>query len=233
SRFVCDLLAWAGTGWYRLGDDLVQGSSIMPQKRNPVALEHARTRFSRALGAAQMVLYSSHNIPYADLNDFGPDVQGALQMQHVQLTGGIDLLLACLRGGAFDEDRLRQAAAVTDTTATELADELVRGAHLAFPDAHALVARLVTRLQESGRTLAQATPGDIAALGGPDLTPEALRDALDPDAFVRRRDGPGGPAPAAMAAHLERARERLAEDARVLEGRRQALSRAGDSLRAS
>ncbi len=233
SRLVCDLLAWAGVGWFRLPDDLVQGSSIMPQKRNPVALEHARTRFSRALGAAQMVLYSSHNIPYADLNDFGPDVQGALQMQHAQLTGGIELLLACLRGGAFDEERLRQVAAVTDTTATELADELVRGARLPFPEAHALVARLLTQLHEGGRTLAQATPEDVRALGGPSLEPEELRDALDPGAFVRRRHGPGGPAPAAMAAYLDRARQRLELDVQALEGRRDALTRAGDTLRAS
>ncbi|HRP47197.1 MAG TPA: lyase family protein, partial [Trueperaceae bacterium] len=67
-RFVNDLLSWAASGWYRLEDSLVQGSSIMPQKRNPVSLEHARTRFSRVLGAAGMVTYSHHNIPFTDLN---------------------------------------------------------------------------------------------------------------------------------------------------------------------
>ena len=231
SRFVCDLLAWAGAGWYRLSDDLVQGSSIMPQKRNPVALEHARTRFSRALGAAQMVLYSSHNIPYADLNDFGPDVQGALQMQHVQLEGGIELLLACLEGGDFDRQRLRAAAATTDTTATELADELVREGHLSFPEAHALVGKLVTTLQADGRPLTEATVGDVVALGGPPLAPEALRAALDPEAFVRRRGG-GGPAPHAMTEQLQRARRRAERDATALEGRRQALSSARENLRA-
>lgn len=57
-RFVTDLLAWAASGRYRLGDDLVQGSSIMPQKRNPVSLEHARTKFSRVVGAAGMFFFS-------------------------------------------------------------------------------------------------------------------------------------------------------------------------------
>ena len=231
SRFVCDLLAWAATGWFRLPDGLVQGSSIMPQKRNPVALEHARTRFSRALGAASMVLYSSHNIPYADLNDFGPDVQGALQMQHVQLEGGIELLLACLEGGDFDVDRLRAAAAATDTTATELADELVREGHLPFPEAHALVARLVARLQGEARPLAQAEVRDVTDLGGPALDQAALRAALDPEAFVRRRGG-GGPAPHAMAEQLQRARRRAERDASALEGRRQALSSAREQRRA-
>ncbi|MEJ2289361.1 MAG: lyase family protein [Deinococcales bacterium] len=232
SRFVCDLLSWAAAGWYWLGEGLVQGSSIMPQKRNPVALEHARTRFSRALGAAQMVLYSSHNIPYADLNDFGPDVQGALQMQHVQLSGGVELLLACLEGGDFDEARLRAAAARTDTTATELADELVRSAGLSFPDAHALVGRLVARLHEEGRALAQASVEDVTALGGPALSPEALHGALDPEAFVRRRGG-GGPAPDAMRDQLGRARQRADRDAGTLEGRRERLAEAREMLRAS
>ncbi len=231
SRFVCDLLSWAAAGWYRLDEGLVQGSSIMPQKRNPVALEHARTRFSRALGAAQMVLYSSHNIPYADLNDFGPDVQGALQMQHVQLAGGVELLLACLEGGDFDVQRLRAAAAATDTTATELADELVREGRLSFPEAHALVGRLVVKLQADGRPLTQATVRDVAELGGPELTPEALHAALDPEAFVRRRGG-GGPAPDAVKEQLERARRRAALDGEALLGRRRALSHAREDLRA-
>ena len=230
SRFVCDLLSWAGTGWYRLGEGLVQGSSIMPQKRNPVALEHARTRFSRALGAAQMVLYSSHNIPYGDLNDFGPDVQGALQMQHVQLSGGVELLLACLEGGDFDVARLRAAAAATDTTATELADELVREGHLSFPEAHALVGKLVAKLQAEGRPLAEAGAHDVVELGGPELAPDALRAALDPEAFVRRRGG-GGPAPDAVKEQLERAERRAQRDADALDGRRQALVGAREMLR--
>src|SRR5690606_16038555 len=150
-RLVCDLLAWAASGWYRLDDGLVQGSSIMPQKRNPVALEHARTRFSRVLGAAGMVVYSSHNIPFADLNDFGPDVQGALQMLHQQLAGGLDLLTACLEDGAFDGAKLAEAAAATDTTATELADVLVRDTGMAFPAAHAVVGRLVAAAKATNK----------------------------------------------------------------------------------
>ena len=233
SRFVCDLLSWAAAGRYRLPDDLVQGSSIMPQKRNPVALEHARTRFSRALGAAQMVLYSSHNIPYADLNDFGPDVQGALQMQHVQLAGGMELLLACLEGGDFVTAQLAAEAAATDTTATELADVLVRDQGVAFPEAHALVAKLVAHMQGEQRPLTRAGAADLTSVGGPALGDEALRAALDPDAFVRRRDGIGGPAPAAMRGQLERARQRAQRDADALEGRRQALTDAREGSRAS
>ncbi|HZJ10492.1 MAG TPA: lyase family protein, partial [Trueperaceae bacterium] len=138
-RFVVDLLGWASHGWYRLDDGLVQGSSIMPQKRNPVALEHARTRLSRVVGSAGLVAFSHHNIPFADLNDFGPDIQGALLVQHRQLMGALELVVACLEHGEFDEDGLKKAAALTDTTATELADVLAREAGLSFPAAHKLV----------------------------------------------------------------------------------------------
>lgn len=212
SRFVHDLLHWASEGLYVLHDGLVQGSSIMPQKRNPVALEHARTRFSRTLGSSQMVLYSSHNIPYADLNDFGPDIQGALVSLYIQLEGGLTLLAACLEHGHFDEDKLGRQAECTDTTATELADELTRRHGLSFQEAHRLAAALVARLCQDERELREATPEDVRALGGPEMEASALRDALDPAAFVRRRDGFGGPAPARVAEHLADARRLLGAD---------------------
>lgn len=195
SRFVCDLLSWASQGLYRLADGLVQGSSIMPQKRNPVALEHARTRLSRALGASQMVVFSSHNIPFCDLNDFGPDIQGALQTLFLQLDGGLELLTACAETGTFDKAILQRLAQESDTTATELADELVRHHGLAFQDAHHLVARLVTCLEMQGRSLRSATPDDVASLEGPVLSAEQLDLALNPLAFIQRRNGLGGPAP--------------------------------------
>ena len=216
SRFVCDLLGWTSAGAFRLPDALVQGSSIMPQKRNPVSLEHARTRFSRAVGAAQMVLYSSHNIPFADLNDFGPDVQGALQTQHLQLVGGLELLVACAGEGRFDRETLASAAAATDTTATELADELVRSAGLDFGAAHAVVGRLVSTARAAGRPLASCGPDDVVAAGGPALEAAVVREALDATAFVARRRGLGGPAREALIPQLARATDVLAEDRRAV-----------------
>ena len=210
SRFVCDLLGWASQDLYRLSDGLVQGSSIMPQKRNPVALEHARTRFSRALGASQMVIFSSHNIPFGDLNDFGPDIQGALQALFLQLSGGLDLLATSLESGTFDAAALAHLTEESDTMATELADELVREHEMAFQDAHQLVARLVAELEAQGRVLKSATPEDVAKLGGPHLKPDELHRATDPRAFIERRNGAGGPAPEVVYDQLTQARSTLA-----------------------
>ncbi len=233
SRFVTDLLAWAAAGRYRLGDDLVQGSSIMPQKRNPVSLEHTRTKLSRVAGAASMFFFSSHNIPFTDINDVGPDIQGALTSQHRQLLGALNLLDACLKGGNFDVERLEALAAATDTTATELADVLARDHGLSFPAAHSVSARLVKSMGQQGRPLTSATPADIEAAGGPRLSAHEVTAALDPAAFVRRRSGLGGPAPEVMTTQLARARQRLETDAAALRERKGALGRAKAQLRGS
>lgn len=157
-----------------------------------------------------MVLFSHHNIPYADLNDFGPDIQGALVSLFIQLEGGLALLVACLEEGEFNVAKLEREARCTDTTATELADELTRCAGLSFQEAHALAARLVKALCQQGRQLQSATPADLIALGGPAVDAALLRQALDPHAFVARRNGFGGPAPERVREQLEAAKAQLA-----------------------
>lgn len=232
SRLVHDLIAATADGWLRLDDDLVQGSSIMPQKRNPVTLEHARTRFSRAAGGAQVLAFSSHNVPFGDINDIGPDVQEALRTVFDALEGGLDLLVACLLGAHVDTDRLAARAAATDTTATELADELVRTGGLAFPAAHRTAAALVRDLAHQGRPLQQATPDDLVACGGPLLRADVLAEALSPAAFVARRSGVGGPAAAAVRVHLARSRTELAEYHRAVDTMTARIDAAHRDLRA-
>ena len=76
-RVVQDLLLWCTMefGYLRLGDGFVQGSSIMPQKRNPVALEHARAIGSKAVGQAQAITTAVHNTPFGDIVDTEDDLQ--------------------------------------------------------------------------------------------------------------------------------------------------------------
>src|SRR6202035_2059571 len=76
-RFAQDLLLWCTSefGYLRLGDGYVQSSSIMPQKRNPVALEHARAIGSKALGQAQAIVTCVHNTPFGDIVDTEDDLQ--------------------------------------------------------------------------------------------------------------------------------------------------------------
>lgn len=210
SRLVADLIHWAADGVLELPDSLVETSSIMPQKRNPAVLEHVRSALSRVLGGCQVVVNSSHNIPYGDHNDFGPDVQGSLEALMRELTyAAVDMLAVCLREGTFDTRRLAAEAAASDAMATELADHLVRANGVPFQEAHRLARALVDRLRRSGRKLAEAQREDLALLGGPALEDSEIRLALDPVEFVRRRRELGGPAKEVMQENIRLAHQEI------------------------
>ncbi len=210
SRTLYDLLNWAAQGLLTLADGLVQGSSVMPQKRNPVALEHARTRFSKVLGYAQALTFSNHNVPYGDINDPGTDAQEPLWLLWQDFSQGVRLLSASLENPHIDRERWRSMAEHSDTTLTELADTLARQTG-DFRQAHAVAQALLTRLHEGGRTLQQATDDDVRALGVavPNGTVAA---ALNPDTFVQRRITLGGPAPEPLKVQSEQAELRLRLD---------------------
>jgi argininosuccinate lyase len=129
--------------------------------------------------------------------------------------GVLRLLDAALGTCQFDVDLMARRAADGFTTATELADTLVRCAGLAFRQAHRVASAVV---QRSGADAARVTPALIAqasaeVLGRPiRLSAEDLQSALDAWAFVERRTIPGGPAPSAIEAHLAQLHEHLAAD---------------------
>lgn len=231
SRLLYDLLDWAARGLLTLPDGLVQGSSVMPQKRNPVALEHARTRLSKVLGHSQAVLMCSHNVPFGDINDPGTDVQEPLHALWRDFGHGLALLTASLEGLSIDQARWRALAEGGDTTLTELADHLARFSGGDFRAAHHAAQQLLAGLRERGLPLSAATDADLRALGL-NVPDGFVQDALDVDAFVARRTTLGGPAPSAMQTQLELAETRLMRDAQTeaaweatFEAARQALRR--------
>src|SRR5579864_113357 len=141
-KFVQDLLLWSSRefGFLRLSDAFVQSSSIMPQKRNPVALEHTRILASRALGEAQAVLTCAHNTPFGDINDSEDDLQPLVFLMFADAQRALRLLAGAMRSAEVDRARLASRAARDFLTVTELADTLVRNEGLSFRQAHDLVA---------------------------------------------------------------------------------------------
>ncbi|WP_407572325.1 argininosuccinate lyase [Deinococcus altitudinis] len=210
SRTLYDLLNWAAQGLLTLADGLVQGSSVMPQKRNPVALEHARTRFSKVLGYAQALTFSNHNVPYGDINDPGTDAQEPLWLMWQDFSQGVRLLSASLEDPQIDRGRWRELTEHSDTTLTELADTLARQTG-DFRQAHAVAQALLKTLHTDGRSLQQATDDDVRALGVA-VADGTVAAALNPDAFVQRRTTLGGPAPEPLRVQTERAELRLRQD---------------------
>ena len=211
SRLLYDLLLWASRGLLGLADGLVQGSSVMPQKRNPVALEHARSKLSKAIGAAQGVTLCAHNIPFGDVNDPGNDMQPVLSGMWHEFGEAVELVSVSLQAPTINRERWRNEAEGGEAAVTELADALTRAGQGGFREAHAAVRALLARLHEAGRPLAQITNADLEAVGV--TVPEAVwRSALDPAMFVARRTTYGGPAPETVTQHLLFARQRLDTD---------------------
>src|SRR5258705_5026372 len=141
-RVVQDLLLWCTRefGYLRLADGLVQGSSIMPQKRNPVALEHARSITSKALGQAAAIVTAVHNTPFGDIVDTEDDLQPLVASMFRAAKAAAPLAPASIRGTAFDVQRLQPHAEEGGTTSTYLADRLVRVPNVPFGKAHAIAA---------------------------------------------------------------------------------------------
>ncbi|GGR29354.1 argininosuccinate lyase [Deinococcus ruber] len=210
SRVLYDLLNWASQGLLSLADGLVQGSSVMPQKRNPVALEHARTRFSKALGYAQAVVYSNHNTPFGDINDPGTDIQEPLHLLWQDFSQGVRLLDVSLANLYIERDLWNTQAEHSDVTLTELADTLARQSG-DFRAAHDSAQKLLGSLRAQGRELRSATDDDLKALGI-DVPAGTVQDALNPRSFIERRTTFGGPAPAPMQVYFTQATARLEHD---------------------
>ncbi len=228
-RVVQDLLLWctAEVRYLRLPDGFVQCSSIMPQKRNPVALEHARSIGSKALGQATAVTLSVHNTPFGDIVDTEDDLQPLVHATFRDATRAVSLIAAALRDAEIDVDRMRQRAEEGWITVTELADTLVREHGLPFSAGHSIASKLIDRARRDPPTpqmpptppipqtplstllaeVSKAVTGTALEYSEP-----ALKQILSPAHFVDVRTTHGGPAPAVTGAAITASRATLDRD---------------------
>ncbi len=198
-KFVQDLLLWCNPtlGFLRLTDAWVQISSIMPQKRNPVPLEHTRILASRALAEAQGVFTCVHNTPFGDINDSEDDIQPLVFTMTANAQRALKLLAGVLADAEFQTSRMAELAAADFLTVTELADTLVREEGISFREAHHLVSAAVKSLggRYSVDGMAAATEDLAESVLGRRLavSRNRLAHALDPLNFVNIRTVSGGP----------------------------------------
>jgi len=234
-RVVQDLLLWCTmeVGYLRLADGFVQCSSIMPQKRNPVALEHARAIASKAVGQAQAVVAAVHNTPFGDIVDTEDDLQPLVATAFADAQRAVRLVAAAMRDAEFNVERAAAMAATGGTTLTELADQLVRDHALPFKKAHAIAAHLL-QASMNGTSLAESlTVASQQVLGAPlHYTEAQLTEILSPYHFVEVRSTFGGPAPARTAPAIDAARQQLASDQAWLQSADDRVAAAAARLRA-
>lgn len=199
----------------RLPDGFVQGSSIMPQKRNPVALEHIRAIGSKALGQALGVITAVHNTPFGDINDVEDDLQPLIYSAMRDADRAVALAAGTLRSATFNFDLLKKRAGENFIAATELADVIVRKENLPFRISHKIVGACVRSALEQASEITygilQAAAKDV--LGRElSMTADELTAAVSPENFVKVRTVYGGTAPKETKRALKVEREREIED---------------------
>ena len=203
SRLSLDLQNWAMMefGFIELSGAYCAVSSIMPQKKNPKALEVAKAEAARVIGDLVSTLGSSKNTSFADVYDgvsaVNPQVLDAAERARSTLV----VLDGLLQTMTVQPQTMLHSAEVGYGSATELADAIVRETGMSFRIAHNIVGALVRDTLEAGKLATDITSADIdraseGVTGKPlGLSEQVVSEALDPLANIRVRTVTGGPAP--------------------------------------
>jgi argininosuccinate lyase len=208
SRLAEEIVIWASDayGFVALSDAFTTGSSIMPQKRNPDAAELVRAKTGRLNGSLVSLLTVMKGLPLAYQKDMQED-----KVPVFEAADALELCLAAMAGMVRDmvpnRERLRAAAGRGYSTATDLADWLVRELGLPFRRAHHITGAIVKAAEERGCALAELPLRDMQAIE-PAIT-DAVFDTIALDRSVESRASYGGTAPTRVRAQIRAARERF------------------------
>tara|TARA_R110002074_G_scaffold105621_2_gene228154 strand:+ start:1311 stop:2699 length:1389 start_codon:yes stop_codon:yes gene_type:complete len=194
SRLAEEIVVWSNPGFnfVRLTDGFTSGSSIMPQKRNPDAAELVRAKSGRIIGGLTTLLVVMKGLPLAYSKDMQEDKEAAfdaldaLSLSLAAMTGMIATL-------TVNAPEMRAAASRGFSTATDLADWLVRALGLPFRQAHHVTGTLVGIAEKKGVDLDALTLDEMRAVE-PGITDEVY-GVLGVDNSVRSRTSFGGTAP--------------------------------------
>jgi argininosuccinate lyase len=202
SRLAEELVIWSSTmfGFVKLPDEYSTGSSIMPQKRNPDAAELVRGHSGRIVGAFTALMVTMKGLPLAYSKDMQDDKEPVFEARDLLMLS-LQALAGMVGTVEFVRDRMRIAAGQGFSTATDLADWLVREADVPFREAHHITGRAVKAAEELGCGLAELSITDLKAID--ERIDARVYDVLTLDASVRSRNSYGGTAP-------ERVREQIA-----------------------
>jgi len=176
-------------------DELVQISSIMPQKRNPVIIEHIRIQSGMAMGIMNMINELFHNTAYQDINEVADAPVKEFENGMELAESAVALMVQTIKSMDISRQRVSEIALNSGTTTTELADELVRVYGISFRQAHSITAGFVRAgynkdslrnvfLEKTGRTLT--------------LSDSEIDEILSIERFISVRKVSGGPSEEGM-----------------------------------
>lgn len=210
SRLAEDMIIYATAefGFIELGDAVATGSSLMPQKKNPDALELVRGKAGRVFGQMMALLSVMKGLPLAYNKDMQEDKEAIFDLVDT-VKGCLRVTATVLRNARLNEERARTAAMRGYMNATELADYLVRKG-MPFRDAHEATGRMVLAALERGVELNELSLEEMRAIAP--VVQKDVYDALTLTSTLTSKNQSGGTSPDRVNEMLEVAREELLRD---------------------
>jgi argininosuccinate lyase len=211
SRLAEEMVIWASQpfGFIKLPDAWSTGSSIMPQKRNPDAAELVRGHAGRIIGCMTGLMMTMKGLPLAYSKDMQDD-KAPLFEAHDLLALSIAAMTGMVANVTFNRDRMKALAASGYSTATDLADWLVRDHGLPFREAHHVTGAAVKLCEKRDSGLDALKVDDLQSLV-PQLSIVALPD-LSVEGSVASRTSAGGTAPVRVREAIAKAQAELGEE---------------------
>ena len=208
SRLAEEIVLWTTSqfGFVRLSDAFTTGSSIMPQKRNPDAAELVRAKAGRVFGALAALTMVMKGLPLTYSKDMQED-----KVPTFEAFDALDVALSAMGGMVADltadKDRMAAAAGAGFSTATDLADWLVRTLDLPFREAHHVTGRVVKAAEASGRDLPSLALESLQQIE-PRITSDVY-SVLSPQASAASRVSYGGTSPDQVRLQIKRWKDLL------------------------
>ena len=209
SRLADEIVMWCSDPYQfaMLGDAFTTGSSIMPQKRNPDAAELVRAKTGRMTGALIALLTILKGLPLAYSKDLQEDKEQVFDAAD-NLELSLVVMNRMLKELSPNKDQLTRAAGSGFSTATDLADWLVRHKDIPFRKAHRIVSDLVKLADMKNCSLSELALADLQDICA-DIT-EAAREVLDPQKSIYSRTSYGGTAPDRVREQIRSWKEKMA-----------------------
>ncbi|MGD6961085.1 argininosuccinate lyase [Fictibacillus phosphorivorans] len=215
----------------KVADPYVQISSIMPQKRNPVSIEHSRALSSSSAGEALAAIQMIHNTPFGDIVDSEDDLQPHLYRSYEKANRVMHLMHAVIRTMEVNKDQALSRAQTSCITITELADFLAKEKGVPFRSAHKIASTLAKKCSSEKLELNELPLQTVQQIltthhQNLTLTQKEWEDIICPIQFVKRRSIQGGPNP-------DEVRRMLVERKNIVFSYKEQLRTVNDNLKAA
>lgn len=230
SRISHDLYLWASHefAFVELDDGVSICSSIMPQKKNPVVLEHIRSKAAHVLGALVSASGVIKNTQYSHCRDVSTECLRFYWLALDEAIAALELLTAVISTLKIDKEKMLLHVNNDFSTVTELANTIVREKKISFREAHSVVAQMVAVAAQEKLSVKDLTPAMLEKISvdtiGKEVTlsEETFSKALEPLSNVRSKTVLGGPAPEVVEKQLAYLKESLSTDEKWLLERKEA-----------